>query len=152
MSVDVGQMAPEFSLKNQHGEVITLDALRGRPAIVVFFPFAFSGLCTGELSEIRDNSDVFTAAEVRVVAVSCDPVFSNRAFSDSQNLPFDVLSDFWPHGAAARSYGIFNEEIGAAERGSYLLDSTGVVRWKIEHPRGQVRDLQAYRAAIAELG
>ncbi len=151
MSVPIGALAPDFTLKSQHGEDITLSELRGRPVALVFFPFAFSGICTGELCEIRDNIAAFEGKDVQVVAVSCDHFFSNRAFADAEGLTFPVLSDFWPHGEVSRAYGIFNDGAGAPERGTYLLDAEGIVRWQVEHPIGEARDFDAYRRAVAEL-
>jgi peroxiredoxin len=118
---------------------------------VVFYPFAFSGTCTEELGELRDNIDDFEAAGVRLLAVSCDPVVSLRAWSEQQGFGFDLLSDFWPHGAAARAFGVLDEESGTALRGSFLVDADGTVRWAVVNPRGRARDLGEYRAALAAL-
>jgi mycoredoxin-dependent peroxiredoxin len=148
--VDVGDVAPDFTLKNQHGEEISLSSFRGGPVVLVFFPFAFSGICTGEFADIRDHRAELEDAEV--LAVSCDHFFANRAFADAQELEFSVLSDFWPHGEVSRSYGIFNEDVGVAERGTYVLDGQGIVAWKIEHGIGEARDLRAYREALDALG
>jgi len=147
--VDVGDVAPDFTLKNQHGEDISLSSFRGAPVVLVFFPFAFSGICTGEFTEIRDRMAELDGAEV--LAISCDHFFANRAFADAQELEFPVLSDFWPHGEVSRAYGIFNEDVGVAERGTYVLDDQGVVHWKVEHGIGQARDLGTYREALESL-
>jgi peroxiredoxin len=147
--VDIGDFAPDFTLTNQHGEDVTLSSFRGTPVVLVFFPFAFSGICTGEFSEIRDHPDELEGAEV--LAVSCDHFFANRAFADAQKLEFSVLSDFWPHGEVSRAYGIFNEDVGVAERGTYVMDSQGIVRWKVEQSIGEPRDLGAYQEALATL-
>ena len=117
----------------------------------MFFPFAFSGICTGELCELRDNIAAFDEAGVRLLAVSCDPMFTLRAWSEQEGYTFDLLSDFWPHGAAARAFGVFDEATGHALRGSFLLDADGVVRWSVVNPRGQARPLSAYREALAAL-
>jgi peroxiredoxin len=149
MVLEVGDPAPDFMLKNQHGEDISLSSFRGAPVVLVFFPFAFSGICTGELAEIRDHAAELDGAEV--LAISCDHFFANRAFADAQDLEFSVLSDFWPHGEVARAYGILNEDVGVAERGTYVIDGGGVVRWKVEQGIGEPRDLGAYRQALATL-
>lgn len=149
-AVQVGAEAPDFALKNQHGEDVTLSSFRGEsPVVLVFFPFAFSNICTGEFAEIRDHPDALDGAEV--LAVSCDHFFANRAFADAQGLEFSVLSDFWPHGDVSRAYGIFNDDVGVAERGSYLIDRHGIVRWTVEYGIGEARDLGVYRAALATL-
>ena len=151
MTLEIGTVAPDFTLKSQHGEDISLSDYRGRTVAVVFFPFAFSGICTGELCEIRDKIEVFAEGDVQVLAISCDHFFSNKAFAHEQNLEFPVLSDFWPHGEVSRAYGIFNEGAGAPERGTFLVDADGVLRWSVHHGIGEARDFEAYRAALAEL-
>jgi len=149
MTVSVGNPAPDFTLKNQHGQEISLSALRGKPVVLVFFPFAFSGICTGELCEIRDNLGVFEDDGVTVLAISCDHFFSNRAFADRDGYTFDILSDFWPHGAVSQAYGVFEDGAGAARRGTFLIDADGIVRWSVENPLGEARDFQGYREALA---
>jgi peroxiredoxin len=152
MTIDIGSVAPDFTLKNQHGEDITLSSFRGEKNVVlVFFPFAFSGICTGELCEIRDNLDDFATADAEVLAISCDHFFSNRAFADRDGYSFSILSDFWPHGDVSRAYGTFNEGAGAPNRGTYVIDREGVLRWKVENGIPDARDIDAYRAALAEL-
>lgn len=148
----VGTPAPDLVLPDTHGTPVTLAQLRGTPVAVVFFPFAFSGICTGELCELRDNIAAFDEAGVRLLAVSCDPVFTLRAWSEQEGYTFDLLSDFWPHGAAARAFGVFDEATGHAVRGSFLVDAEGVLRWSVVNPRGQARPLSAYREALAALG
>ncbi|MCC2313313.1 peroxiredoxin [Cellulomonas xiejunii] len=148
----LGTRAPELTLPDTHGTPVQLSQLRGTPVAVVFFPFAFSGICTGELCELRDNVAAFDDAGVRLLAVSCDPMFTLRAWSQQEGYTFDLLSDFWPHGAAARAFGVFDETTGHALRGSFLLDADGVVCWSVVNPRGQARPLAAYREALATLG
>lgn len=149
--VEVGRPAPDFTLKNQHGQDVTLSALRGRNVVVLFYPFAFSGICTGELCEIRDNLSAFNDADAEVLAISCDPMFSLRAWADQDGYSFSLLSDFWPHGAVAKSYGIFQEGPGAAARGTYVIDREGIVRWKIENGLGDARELNGYLTALQSL-
>lgn len=154
MALEPGSSAPDFTLKNQHGEDVSLADLRGKPVLLVFFPFAFSGICTGEFCEIRDNLAALheaAGAEVTVLAISVDHFFANRAFADSENYTFDVLSDFWPHGGVAQAYGVFNDKVGAANRGAFVIDAAGVVRWSVQNPIGEARDFAAYRDALAAL-
>ena len=146
-----GEAAPELVLPDTHGTPVSLAGLRGIPVAVVFFPFAFSGTCTSELCELRDNLDDFEAAGVRLLAVSCDSQHALRAWAEQEGFGFDLLSDFWPHGAAAQAYGVLDAERGLAVRGSFLIDADGIVRWSVVNPRGQARDLGAYRAALAAL-
>jgi len=147
----VGAPAPGLALVDTHGTPVTLHELRGTPVAIVFFPFAFSGICTGELCELRDNIAAFDDAGVRLLAVSCDPMFTLRSWAEQEGFAFDLLSDFWPHGAAARAYGVLDETTGHALRGSFLVDADGVLRWSVVNPRGQARPLAAYREALAAL-
>jgi peroxiredoxin len=151
MTVSIGDIAPDFTLKNQHGQEVSLSSLRGKPVVIVFFPFAFTGICTGELCEIRDNLSVFTDEGAVVVAISCDAFFSNRVFSDREGYTFDILSDFWPHGAVSQAYGVFEESAGAARRATFLVDADGVVRWTVDNPLGEARDFAGYKEALSAL-
>lgn len=149
-SVVVGQDAPDFSLPNQNGEQVRLSSLRGtKNVLVVFYPFAFSGICTGELCAIRDDIAAFQNDDVQVLAVSCDPKYSLRAWADDQGYTFPLLSDFWPHGAVAQQYGVFLPDAGMATRGSFLVDRGGVLRWAVVNGPGEARDLGDYRTALA---
>jgi peroxiredoxin len=150
--VEVGQKAPDFSLKDQHGQLVSLSEFAGSKSVaLVFYPFAFSGICRGELCEIRDNLGSFEADDVQVLAVSVDTVFALRAFGEAEGYVFPLLSDFWPHGGVAHQYGVFNEANGGALRATFLIDPEGVVRWKVVNPPGQARSLLDYREAIAAL-
>jgi len=149
-SVVVGQDAPDFSLPNQNGEQVRLSSFRGtKNVLIVFYPFAFSGICTGELCAIRDDIAAFQNDDVQVLAVSCDPKYTLRAWADDQGYTFPLLSDFWPHGAVARQYGVFLPDAGMATRGSFLVDRGGVLRWAVVNGPGEARDLGAYRTALA---
>ncbi|HYN28586.1 MAG TPA: peroxiredoxin [Dermatophilaceae bacterium] len=152
-ALSVGAAAPDFTLTDQNGVDITLSAFRGEKAVVlVFYPFAFSGICTGELCEIRDDLGAFVSDDVQVLAISCDPMFSLRAFADKEGYFFPLLSDFWPHGGVARAYGVLNERTGAPIRGTFLVDRQGVVRWTLVNGPGDRRDFGGYRQALASLG
>ena len=151
MSLSIGDVAPDFTLKNQHGEDISLSSLRGKNVVLVFFPFAFSGICTGELCEIRDNFGDFAELDAEVLAVSCDHFFSNRAFADRDGYEFSILSDFWPHGDVSRAYGTFNDDAGAPNRGTYVIDGEGVVRWLVVQGIGDARNLDDVRTALADI-
>ena len=147
----VGAVAPDFSLTDQIGSVVRLsEAWAERPVLLVFFPFAFSGICTGELSEIREDLGAFDNDEVQVFAVSCDPTFSLRAWADKEAYFFPLLSDFWPHGEAARGYGVFHDR-GFAIRGTFLIDRGGIVRWSLVNGPGDRRDFSGCRDAVKDL-
>lgn len=150
MSVEVGHEAPDFTLRNQHGQQVTLSSFRGSKVVmVVFYPFVFSAVCTGELCELRDAMPELHNDEVALLAVSCDPMHSLRAFADQEGLNYPLLSDFWPHGAVARTYGAFNDTAGCAVRGTFLVELDGTVGWKVENGMPNARSLNDYRAALA---
>lgn len=148
----VGAIAPDFSLRDQFGQTVTLSGLRGvAPAAVVFFPLAFTGTCTGELCELRDNLALFRAAGVQLIAISVDSTATLREFAERESYDFTLLADFWPHGEVARQYGAFLEEKGYATRATVLVDAEGVVRASFAASPGEARPLAAYREAIAAL-
>lgn len=148
----VGGRAPDFALRDQHAQLHTLAEHRGSRAVVlVFFPFAFTGVCTAEMQAIRDEIAGLDHAESRLFAVSCDPVASLRAFADTHMLNHPLLSDFWPHGAVASAYGVFDQVIGAAERATFVIDRDGVVRWTVRTDMGVARDVADYQKALAGL-
>lgn len=146
-----GEPAPDFELLNQYGEPVRLSDYRGRNVVVVFFPFAFSGICTGELCEIRDNMAQFNGADATVLAISVDSKFAQRAYAEHEGFEFDLLADFWPHGAVARDYGVFDEASGMALRGTFIIDAAGVIRYVVVNPRGQARDFNEYRRALSAM-
>lgn len=149
---ETGQPAPDFELLNQYGEPVRLSDYRGQNVVVVFFPFAFSGICTGELCEIRDNIAGFKDSNATVLAISVDSKFAQRAYAEQERLGFDLLADFWPHGVVARSYGVFDAASGMALRGTFIIDVAGIIRYVVVNPRGQARDLAEYRRALSALG
>ena len=152
MTVRIGSPAPEFALRDQHGRTVRLSDFAGqRGVVLVFYPFAFSGICTGELCELQDHLEEFEDAAVQLVGVSCDPVHAQRAWAEAEKYDFPLLSDFWPHGELARAYGVFNDSMGAAVRGTFLIDQAGVLRWSVVNGPGEARPLSAYRNAVASL-
>lgn len=147
----VGAAAPDFELSDQHGVPVRLSAIRGRPVLIAFFPFAFTGVCTGELVALRDDLVPSVGDDVRVVAVSCDSMFALRVFAESNELTFPLLSDFWPHGQVASSYGVFDPERGCAVRGTFVVDAAGIVRWSIANALPDARDVDEYKRVLGEL-
>ena len=121
MALEIGSIAPDFALKDQHGQVVSLSSFKGQKNVVLlFYPFSFTGTCTGELCAMRDDLSAFQNDDAELLAVSCDSPFTQRVFAEKEGYNFPVLSDFWPHGAVASAYGIFNEEKGCAIRGTLL--------------------------------
>jgi peroxiredoxin len=150
--VEVGQEAPDFELKDQHGQPVRLSSFRGaKNVVLVFYPLAFSGVCTGELCALRDEFPEASREDVELLTVSVDSTFVLRKWSDTENFSFGLLSDFWPHGGAATLYGVFDEDKGVATRGTFVIDKSGVVRWKVVNPIPQARDIAEYQKAIADL-
>lgn len=153
MAIEIGDTAPDFTLPLAGGGTVTLsEAISQSPVVLVFFPLAFSGRCQAELCEIRDNIGVFEDARVRVVAVSVDSHFALQAWAEQQGYGFDLASDFWPHGEVAGAYQVFLHDRGVAARASFLIDTSGVVRWSTVTPdTTQVRAFGGYREALAAL-
>ena len=152
MSVEVGQAAPEFTLSNQFGEKVSLSDFRGAKNVVLMFnPFAFTGVCTGELCTIRDQYTDFVNDETVVLSVSCDSTPTLKEFGEKEGLTHSLLSDFWPHGDVAKAYGVFLEEKGFATRGTFIIDKEGVVRWSVINGPGEARNADDYKAALAAL-
>ncbi|UBH06009.1 peroxiredoxin [Leucobacter sp. Psy1] len=152
MVIAPGTQAPDFTLSDQNGTELTLSELvADGPVALVFFPFAFSGICQGELCELRDNIAIFDDAKVRLVGISIDSVFTLKAWADQEGFEFSILSDFWPHGAVAQEYGVFIEEAGIATRATVLIGRDGVVAASFATAPGEARDLGAYREALQQL-
>ncbi|MFE6780206.1 peroxiredoxin [Streptomyces sp. NPDC057702] len=152
MAVEVGAKAPEFALRTQHGELVTLSEFRGEKNVVlVFYPYAFTGVCTGELTALRDELPTFVNDDVQLLAVSSDSLFSLRVFAEREGLGFPLLSDFWPHGEVASAYGVLDQDRGCALRGTFVIDKEGVVRWSVVHGLADARDPREYATALARL-
>ena len=150
--ISVGEVAPDFELKDQHGAKVKLSSFKGEKNVVVLFiPFSFTGTCTGELCAIRDDLGAFQNDDVQVIAISCDSPFTQKIFAEQEGYKFPVLSDFWPHGAVAQAYGIFNADLGCALRGTFVIDKQGVIRWSVVNGLGDARNNGDYKSAIAAL-
>ncbi|MGB9994269.1 peroxiredoxin [Streptomyces pseudogriseolus] len=152
MMIPVGAQAPDFELKDNHGAPVRLSGFRGhRNVVLLFYPFAFTGVCTGELSEIRDRLEQFAERDAEVLAVSNDSIHTLRVFGEQEDLPFPLLSDFWPHGNVSRAYGVFDEDKGCAVRGTFVIDRQGVVRATVTSAMADARDAGEYLAALDTL-
>ena len=152
VSPEVGQQAPELELRDQHGQTVSLQSFRGSKAVLlVFYPFAFSRVCSGELNELRDNVADFVSDDVQLLALSCDPMFSLRAFADQDDLSFPLLSDFWPHGAVSSAYGAFDEQRGCSARSTFIVDRDGLIAWSVHNALADARDLAEYSRVLAEI-
>ena len=150
--IAVGDAAPDFTLRDQNNEDVTLSSYRGsRAVLIIFYPLAFTGICTRELDAVRDDTATFRDGPVEVLTISVDSSYSNKIFAEREKYEFRMLSDFWPHGAVAREYGVFNEVTGFANRGTFLVDVDGVVRFAELNSPGEGRDPQRWREAVNAL-
>jgi mycoredoxin-dependent peroxiredoxin len=153
MTIVIGQTAPAFSLKDQSGEMVSLSDYAGTKAVaLVFYPFTFTGVCEGELCQLRDDFSDFTDAGVQVLACSCDSPFAQKQWAAQQGYQFPVLSDFWPHGEVAKAYGVFDDTRGCAIRATFVIDKSGVVVDTFQTPDlGTAREKSRYEEALAKL-
>jgi peroxiredoxin len=153
MTLAIGDVAPDFTLNDQTRTPVTLSDFRGsKHVLIVFYPLAFSGVCTGEMCSLRDSIDSFRSDEVETLAISVDSSAATAAWAAKEGYSFPLLSDFWPHGAVADSYGVFDAGKGIAMRGTFLVDKEGVVRFAEVNAIPDARDQQRWRTALAELG
>jgi peroxiredoxin len=152
MALAIGSMAPDFELVNQHGQKVSLSSYQGKKnVVVIFYPFAFSGICTGELCALRDDLSAFQNEKVELISISCDPMYANKVFAEQEGYKFQVLSDFWPHGDIAKAYGVFDENRGCATRGSFIIGTDGKIKWMVVNGLGEARNITEYKAALSAL-
>ena len=152
MALEVGTQAPDFTLKDANREEVSLSSFRGeKNVLLVFYPFAFSGICTGELCQVRDELAEYQNDEVQVIGVSVDTPFSLKAWAEKEGYSFPLLSDFWPHGATAQAYDVFNDKAGMALRGTFLVDKEGVIRFAEANQPGEARDQDQWKRALKAL-
>ena len=153
MALEIGQPAPDFERKDQDGNTVTLSGFQGEKAVaLVFYPFTFTGVCQGELCELRDDLGSYEAAGVQVLAVSCDSGFAQKEWAAAQGYNFPVLSDFWPHGEIAKAYGVFNDALGCANRATFVIGRDGRIVDVFEtESLGVAREKARYEAALAKL-
>ena len=152
MPLAVGTSAPDFTLKDQNNQEVRLADFHGRKAVLlVFYPLAFTGTCRGELTAIRDEIDRYVNDTVQVLTVSVDSTYSHKVWSLQQGFEFPLLADFWPHGGVAQAYEVFDSATGMANRGTFLIDADGVIRFaEMLGPR-EPRDQKAWQQALGEL-
>ena len=153
MALEIGQEAPDFELKDSDNEPVRLASFRGeRPVLVVFYPFTFSGICTDELCGVRDDYAAFEDKGVQVLAISCNARHAQGAWKEQQGYQFPVLTDFWPHGATAQAYDVFNDTLGCAYRYSFLVGTDGTIVDVFGTDEiGTPREHERYAEALAKL-
>ena len=146
-NVTVGQAAPDFTLRDENNEEVTLASLRGAPVVLVFYPVDFSPICTSELCGIRDDYSAFEAKGAKVFGISRDSTWAHKAFKEKEGLKNALLADM--KGEVAKLYGCWNEELGIAERLTVVIDAEGLIRYVTHNPPLEARD---HKEAIAALG
>jgi peroxiredoxin len=150
--LDTGTEAPDFTLKDQNGQPVTLSDLRGgKNVLLVFFPLAFTGICQGELDEIRDNVTGYHNDDTATLAISVGPPPTHKVWATQSDFTFPLLSDFWPHGAVAAAYGVFNADAGFANRGTFVVDRSGIIRFAEMKQPGEARDQAVWTDALKAL-
>ena len=152
MAVEVGSEAPDFTLNDYNREKVSLASFRGKKnVLLVFYPFAFSGICTGELCQVRDELADYQNDKVQVLGISVDSFFTLKAWAKDEGYEFPLLSDFWPHGEVAKAYGVFNEVGGMANRGTFLIDTEGIIQFAEMNQPGDARNQDGWKKAIATI-
>jgi peroxiredoxin len=152
MPIDVGARAPNFTLKDQNNQEVQLSDFRGRKAVLlVFYPLAFTGTCQGELTEIKENLSEYANEHIQVLTISVDSPYSHKVWAEREGYDFPLLADFWPHGAVAQAYGVFHDRAGYANRGTFVIDKDGVVRFAEMQGPGEARDQKRWRSTLAEI-
>ena len=150
--LEPGATAPDFDLPATTGERVSLSGLRGKPVVLVFIPFAFTGICEGELCQIRDDPSAFATPDAQLAVVTCDSSPTQKQWAQEQGFTFPLLADFWPHGEVARAYGVFNDALGCAMRATFVIDAEGTVKAAFQTAGlREPRTKDAYQAALASL-
>jgi mycoredoxin-dependent peroxiredoxin len=148
----VGTEAPEFTLRDQNHQKVSLsDYRQNKDVLLVFFPLAFTGICQGELDRVRDYLPDFENDDIQTLAISVGPPPTHKIWAANNGYMFPLLSDFWPHGAVSQAYGVFNEGTGFPNRGTFVVDRSGVIRFAEMKQPGEPRDSQLWKDALAAL-
>jgi peroxiredoxin (alkyl hydroperoxide reductase subunit C) len=148
----VGATAPDFTLLDQNRQPVTLSDFRGaKDVLLVFFPLAFTGICQGELDQLRDHLPDFENDGTAVLAISVGPPPTHKVWATERGFLFPVLSDFWPHGAVSQAYGVFNDDAGVSNRGTFVVDRSGTIRFAEMKQPGEARDQRLWVDALTAL-
>lgn len=155
MSIQIGQMAPEFSMRDTDKNVVTLGEQRGKNVLLLFFPLAFTSVCTKELCMTRDNLTMYNNMNATVFGISVDSLFSLKRFKEDQELNFSLLSDF--NKTASAAYGslyehFFNDMDGVSKRSAFVIDTEGVVRYaEVLENAGDMPNFDAINACLKQI-
>ena len=155
MTLNIGDKAPQFRLRNTEKEEVSLEDYNDKNVLVLFFPLAFTGVCTTELCDIRDNLKKYETTGVDVIAISVDSLFVLGKFKEEHKLNFPLLSDF--NKEVSRIYGCFYENFvldmkGVSKRSAFLVDKKGVIRYaEVLENASELPNFAAIQEAIANL-
>jgi peroxiredoxin len=129
MVLSPGTRAPDFTLKKNPQDTMSLADLKGRPAVLIFYPADWSPVCGDELALFNEILPEFQRYDAQLVGISVDGVWCHRQYAADRNLEFPLLADFEPKGEVSRKYGAYREAEGVSERALFVLDADGVIRW-----------------------
>ena len=149
--VDVGELAPDFTLPTTADKTVTLSKLRGKPVVLVFYPADWSPVCGDQVSLYNEMLSVFSEYNAQLLGISVDGVWCHAAFASDRKLQFPLLADFEPKGAVSRQYGVYESSLGLSQRALFVLDGKGVVRWKYVSPIGINPGADGILTALEEL-
>ena len=153
MSVEIGDEAPDFELPDSEDGKTKLSDYRGRKnVLLVFYPLAFSPICTSEFCALRDINRDLQSDDTEVLGISVDSRWTLKAWKEAEKFPNKFVADFWPHGEVGRAYGVLDEKRGTTLRGTFLIDKQGIIRWMEINPALEARDQAGWRKAISDLG
>jgi mycoredoxin-dependent peroxiredoxin len=146
----VGTTAPDFTLRDQNNQRVSLNEYRGaKNVLLVFFPLAFTGICQGELDQLRDHLPDFENDDSAALAISVGPPPTHKIWATQSGFTFPVLSDFWPHGEVSQAYGVFNDQAGISNRGTFVVDRSGIIQFAEMKQPGEARDQRLWTEALA---
>lgn len=152
VNINVGDIAPDFTLKDQNEQEVTLSALRGKKVVLSFHPLAWTRVCAIQMQDLEKHRAEMERLGAVALGLSVDAVPTKKAWAESLGIQETrLLADFWPHGAVAQAYGIFREKNGFSERAVFIVDAEGVVRFKKIYPMREVPDIQEILKALEEM-
>jgi peroxiredoxin len=150
--LEKGQIAPDFSLKDQDGKEFKLSNLKGKRVLLSFHPLAWTGICAKQMQALEANKDKFESLNTVPVGLSVDSVPTKKAWSENLGVKsIRLLSDFWPHGSVAKLYGVFREKEGFSERANIIVDENGKIAFLKVYELAQLPDFEEILRVITQL-
>jgi peroxiredoxin len=147
--IKVGSKAPDFALKDQNGKAVRLSGLAGKKVLLSFRPLAWTAVCHDQMRALEENHAQFDELNTVALGIGVDSMPSNKAWAESMGIKNTrLLSDFWPHGAAAKTYGLFRENDGFSERANILINERGKVIFAQTYPIAQQPDVEEILEAL----